>query len=234
MDRLGRTIFKVFEVVTLEIGYKNRPKSLAWKRLHSKIPQKIFHLVISHKILFYLHQPTFGRDESFFPFSSKLLNVHFLNGITQKKKTNKKNWIKCAIATYKLCKQNLRCTNNANKIREISQKKVLVIKLDPPKISRNRRAWFLTINKCLIFYLLELSKNFVNFYAKLRRITNFCSVTKILSLSKTYLYRLQELVLSSLLHAKLSESTTCIEAYRVWLRHASCSSIYIVVYGRIA
>ena len=62
-----------------------------------------------------------------------------LNGVTPK---NKKNSIKCAIATYKHCKQNLRRTNNANKFREVSLKKVQVIKLDPPKISRNRRACF--------------------------------------------------------------------------------------------
>ena len=47
--------------------------------------------------------------------------------------TKKNNCIKCAIAKYEHCKQNLQCTNNANNIREISLKKVLVIKLDTPK-----------------------------------------------------------------------------------------------------
>ena len=61
----------------------------------------------------------------FFPFSSKISYAYFLNSSTPKKK--QKKCIKCAIATYKHCKQSLRCTNNANKIREISPKRFWIL-----------------------------------------------------------------------------------------------------------
>ena len=68
---------------------------------------------------------------SFFFFSfSKILNAQFPKRHNTEKK---QNCIKCAIATYKHFKQNLQCTNNANKVRKILLKKVLVTELDPPK-----------------------------------------------------------------------------------------------------
>ena len=111
MDRLGRTIFKVFEVVTLELESKNRPKSLAWKRSHLKNTSKIFHSVIFLKIPFYSHQPTFGRNEFFFPFP-KYWTLNFLNGITPKK-TKLHQMCYCDVQTfqtkstmYKQCQQS--------------------------------------------------------------------------------------------------------------------------------
>ena len=83
------------------------------------------------------YQPTFGRDEFFFPFSSKILYAYFLNGLTAKKQKK--------TASNVL----LRRTNIANKVYDVQtiqtkfakfRKKVLVIKLDPPKISTNRCA----------------------------------------------------------------------------------------------
>ena len=93
------------------------------------MPQKIFHTVIYLKIPFHPYQPTFGRDEFFFSF-------FFQNTVRlfpKRLNTEKKNLIQmcyCDVRTlqtkstmYKQCKQNSR--NFA--------KKVLVIKLDPPK-----------------------------------------------------------------------------------------------------
>ena len=86
--------------------------------------------VIYLKIPFHLYQPTFGRDEFFFPFSSKIPYAYFLNGLTPKKK--KKN------ASNVL----LQSTNIANKVYYVQtmqtkfarfRQKVLVIKLDSPK-----------------------------------------------------------------------------------------------------
>ena len=129
MDRLGGAIFKVFEVVTLELGSKNRPKSLAWKRSHLKNTSKNISLgYISQETL--LFPPThFWSQWVFFSFS-KILKAQFPKRHNTKKK---KNFIKCAIATYKHFKQNLQCTNNANIVRKIPLKKVLVTELDPPK-----------------------------------------------------------------------------------------------------
>ena len=69
------------------------------------MPQKIFHSVIYLKIPFHPHQPIFGRDEFFFPFSSKIPYAYFLNGSTPKKKT----------ASNVL----LRRTNIANKVYDV-------------------------------------------------------------------------------------------------------------------
>ena len=69
------------------------------------MPQKIFHTVIYLKIPFHPYQPTFGRDEFFFPFSSKIPYAYFLNGSTPKKKT----------ASNVL----LRRTNIANKVYDV-------------------------------------------------------------------------------------------------------------------
>ena len=81
--------------------------------------------------------------------------------------TYKKNCIKCAIATYEHCKQSLRCTNNANKIREISPKKFWLLSWTPPKISTNRRAclWpmaFKSYCKCLENLLININQNFTD------------------------------------------------------------------------
>ena len=99
--------------------------------------QKIFHTVIYLKIPFHPHQPTFGRDEFFFSFFFQNTVRLFPKRLNTEKK---QNCIKCAIATYEHCKQSLRCTNNANKIREISPKKFWLLSWTPPKISTNRRA----------------------------------------------------------------------------------------------
>ena len=107
-------------------------KEVAFK----KYRKNLFHTVIYLKIPFISTSPLLAAM-SFFPFSSKIPYAYFLNGSTPKKK---KNCIKCAIATYEHCKQSLRCTNNANKIREISAKKFWLLSWTPPKISTNRRA----------------------------------------------------------------------------------------------
>ena len=63
--------FKAISHVTLVLGPKNRPKSLAKKPSQSKtaeVQQKTFHTVICRKIPFHPNQPTFGRDEVFFLF----------------------------------------------------------------------------------------------------------------------------------------------------------------------
>ena len=83
------------------------------------------------KILFHLYRPTFGRDGFFFFLFQNTVRLLTKRHNTEKEK--KKNCIKCAIAMYEHRKQSLRCTNNANKISEISPKKFLVVKLDPPQ-----------------------------------------------------------------------------------------------------
>ena len=124
----------------------------------------------------------FGMRRVFFSFSSKIPYAHFLNGLPRK---NKKmhQMCYCDVRTlqtkstmYKQCKQNSRDF----------AKKVLVIKLDPPKIARNRRAWSYEFNnsklgKTVIFkfyfgiYILhsnrflkhekrKLSENLSNFF----------------------------------------------------------------------
>ena len=64
-------------------------------------------------------QPTFGRDEFFFPFS-EIPYAYFLRGITSKKRTET---MQTKSVKYKHCKQNSRDF----------AKKVLAIKLDPTK-----------------------------------------------------------------------------------------------------
>ena len=66
----------------------------------------------------------------FFPFS-KISYSHLLNGIPSKK--NKKNCIIRVVATYEQRKQNLRCTNNANKIRKILPKKLWLLNWTPQR-----------------------------------------------------------------------------------------------------
>ena len=70
------------------------------------MPQKIFHTVIYLKISFHPYQPTFGRDEFFFPFSSKIPYAYFLNGSTSKKNKTASNVL-------------LRRTNIANKVYDV-------------------------------------------------------------------------------------------------------------------
>ena len=69
--------------------------------------QKIFHTIIYLKIPYHLHQPTFGRDEFFFPFSSKIPYAYFLNGLTH---TQKK--------LHQMCYCDVQA-NNANKIHDL-------------------------------------------------------------------------------------------------------------------
>ena len=113
-------------------------KEIAFK----KYRKNIFHTVIYLKIPFHLYQPTFGRDEFFSFFFQNSVRL-----FPKRLSTKKKNCIKCAIAKYEHCKQSLRCTNNANKIREISSKKFWLLSWTnistniSGKISTNRRAW---------------------------------------------------------------------------------------------
>ena len=83
----------------------------------------------------------------------RILCKFALNGITSKKKLHQLCY--CDVPTLQT---NLRRTNNANKFCEVSLKKVQVIKLDPPKISRNRRA-------CLVwwYYTFGMMDDFVFF-----------------------------------------------------------------------
>ena len=107
-------------------------KKVAFK----KYRKNIFHTVIYLKIPFHLYQPTFGRDEFFFSFSSKIPYAYFLNGSTPKTKT----------ASNVL----LRSKNIANKVYDVQtmqtkfarfrQKSSGLISWTPPKISTNRRA----------------------------------------------------------------------------------------------
>ena len=91
-------------------------KVVAFKKYYKKYFARLY---ISSYI-FYPHQSTFGRDKDFFLFLPK---YRTLTSFTIPSK-HKKNSIKCGIVTYKQCKQELQCTNNANKIREILPKKL--------------------------------------------------------------------------------------------------------------
>ena len=119
------------------------------------MPQKIFHTVIYLKIPFHPYQPTFGRDEFFFSFFFQNTVPLFPERLNTEKKTLHQMCY-CDVRTlqtkstmYKQCKQN--SLNFA--------KKVLVIKLDPPKISTNRRAWSL-VRICFEF----VNTNSINRY----------------------------------------------------------------------
>ena len=111
-----------------DIGFRTRkpPQKFGVKQVALKNITKMFHTVTYLKIPFYSHQSTFGRDEDFFLFLNIVRSSPKRHTTEEKKAVGKQNCIVCAIAKYKQCKQNLRCTNNANKIREISPKKVLV------------------------------------------------------------------------------------------------------------
>ena len=98
--------------------------------------QKIFHTVVYLKIPFHPYQPTFGRDEFFFSFFFQNTARLFPKRLNTEKK---KNCIKCAIATYEHCKQSLRCTNNANKIREILPKKFWLLSWTPKDFDKSTR-----------------------------------------------------------------------------------------------
>ena len=95
------------------------------------MPQKnISHSYISQDTLSSLPTHFWPRWVLSFPFSSKIPYAYFLNGSTPTKKTKLHQMCYCDVRTlqtkstmYKQCKQNSR--NFA--------KKVLVIKLDPPK-----------------------------------------------------------------------------------------------------
>ena len=124
-----RNDFQSFQSRNIGINAQKTPQKFDVKEVaFKKYRKNLFHTVIYLKIPFYLYQPTFGCDEFFFPFSSKILYACFLNGSTPKK-----NCIKCAIAKYEHCKQSLRCTNNANKIREISSKKFWLLSWTPKR-----------------------------------------------------------------------------------------------------
>ena len=124
--------FDLIGYVKLDLRPENHPESLACKRSHSKIPQKIFHTVLYLKILFYPHQPTFGRDDFF--FSPTVSYAHFPNGITLQKK-QKQDCIPL-------------CYCNANKIYDVQTmqiksrdfaRKVVVVKLYPKDLKKSRR-----------------------------------------------------------------------------------------------
>ena len=74
-------------------------------------------------------------------------NAYFLNGSTSKKK----NCIKCAIAKYEHCKQSLGCTNNANKIREISSKKFWLLSWTPQRFRQIHAPGFNVLQKLPTF-----------------------------------------------------------------------------------
>ena len=82
------------------------------------------------KILFHPYRTTFGRAVFFFFFFQSTVRLFPKLHNTEKEK---KNCIKCAIATYEHRKQSLRCTNNANKIREISPKKFWLLSWTPQR-----------------------------------------------------------------------------------------------------
>ena len=105
--------------VALDLGPENRPKVQSERGRIKKIPQKVFHAVIYLKIPFYPHRSIFGCDEDFFFFFQ---NIARSSPKRQINKKQKQNCIICAIATYKQCKQNLRCTNNAKKFARFRQK----------------------------------------------------------------------------------------------------------------
>ena len=84
-------------------------KEVAFKKYRKNLVLTVIYL----KIPFHLYQPTFGRDEFFFPFSSKIPYAYFLNGLTPKKKLHQMCY--CEVRTlqtkstmYKQCKQNSR------------------------------------------------------------------------------------------------------------------------------
>ena len=91
--------------------------------------QKYFTQLYISRYPFIPTNPLLAVMSFFFPFSSKIPYAYFLNGSTPKKKT----CIKCAIATYEHYKQSLRCTYNANKIREISPKKFWLLNWTPQR-----------------------------------------------------------------------------------------------------
>ena len=109
-----------------------------------KCRKKYFTQLYTSRYPFIPTNPLLAAMSFFFPFSSKIPYAYFLNG-----STSKKNCIKCAIATHEHCKQSLRCTNNENKIREISPKKFWLLSWTLPKTSTNRRAclWVARIAK---------------------------------------------------------------------------------------
>ena len=78
----------------------------------------------------------------FFPFSSKIPYAYFPKRLNTKKK--KKLHQMCYCEVRNIANKVYDVQNNAKQNSRDVVKKVLVIKLDPPKISTNRRAWFLT------------------------------------------------------------------------------------------
>ena len=121
----------IFKVVTLALTPKKTFQKFDVKEVaFKKIPQKNFSPLCISRYSFISTEPLLAAL-FFFSFSSKIPYAYFLNGTTPKKK--KKNCIKfkCAIATYEHRKQSLRCTNNANKIREISPKKFWLLSWTP-------------------------------------------------------------------------------------------------------
>ena len=123
--------------MTWDLRPENHPKSLACNRSHSKNTTKyISHGYISQDTL--LSPPTyFWVRKVVFPFSSKISYAHLLNGMIPRKK--------CKTASHVL----LQRTNNTNKIYDVQTmqtksrdfaKTVMIIKLGPRKIWKNRPA----------------------------------------------------------------------------------------------
>ena len=123
-------IFKVFKVVTLALTPKKRSKSLTCKRSHTKKYRKKFVTVMYLKILVHPYRPSFGRAGFCFFFFQNTVRLFPKRHNTEKEK---KNCIKCAIAAYDYRIQSLRCTNNANEIREISPKKFWLLSWTPQR-----------------------------------------------------------------------------------------------------
>ena len=140
MDRLDGTIFKV---VTLELeGPKTATKFGMKEVALKKYGKKYFtRLYISRYPFTSTNLLLAAMSFFFFPFSSKIPYAYFLNGLTPKKKKKTASNVLLR-RTNKQCKQNLRFTTNANKIREILPQKFWLLSWTPPKISRNLRACY--------------------------------------------------------------------------------------------
>ena len=111
-------------------------KEVAFKKYHKKYFMRLY---IS-RYSFVPTNPLLAATRIF----SKISFAHLLNG-----EPSKKNCTAWAIASYRQNKQNLRCTNNANRSREVLPKKLSVLHLTPKHLEKSTRLYVIIDNRQL-------------------------------------------------------------------------------------